>query len=90
MTRWLLGGEGLKKKKKKGLSLTHTLFKQEHTYKDTSRGVSSPTTLLLSGEVDLEVVRVVVNIQETAALVKLADATEKAAGAERLQVALGG
>lgn len=63
------------KKKKKGLLLTHALQTQTHTYKDTSRGVSSPTALLLGGEVDLEVVRVVVDVQETAALIKLADAS---------------
>lgn len=73
LPRWLFGGRG--KKKKKGLLLTHALQTQTHTYKDTSRGVSSPTALLLGGEVDLEVVRVVVDVQETAALVKLADAS---------------
>lgn len=36
--------------------------------------MSSPTALLLGGEVDLEVVGVVVDVEEAAALVKLADA----------------
>lgn len=43
------------------------------TYTDTSRGVSSPTALFLRGEVDLEVVRIVVDVEEAAALVELTD-----------------
>lgn len=43
------------------------------TYTDTSRHVSSPTALLLGGEVNLEVVRVVVDVEEAAALVELTD-----------------
>lgn len=35
---------------------------------------SSPTTLFLGGEVDLEVIRVVMNVEEAAALIKLTDA----------------
>jgi len=42
--------------------------------------VSSPTALLLGGEVDLEVVRVVVDVEEAAALVEFTDA----GGDERL------
>lgn len=39
--------------------------------------MSSPTALLLGGEVDLEVVGVVVDVEEAAALVELADAAER-------------
>lgn len=45
------------------------------TNTDTSRGVSSPTALFLRGEVDLEVVRIVVDVEEAAALVELTDTT---------------
>lgn len=47
------------------------------TYTDTSRGVSSPTALFLRGEVDLEVVRIVVDVEEAAALVELTDTTHR-------------
>lgn len=51
LPKWLLG---------KKVCCSHILLKHRqthtHTYKDTSRGVSSPTALFLSGEVDLEVV----------------------------------
>lgn len=47
------------------------------TNTDTSRGVSSPTALFLRGEVDLEVVRIVVDVEEAAALVELTDTTDR-------------
>lgn len=65
----------------RGLLLRHAVQTQAHTYKDTSRGVSSPPALLLGGEVDLEVVRVVVDVQEAAALVKFTDAADRRGGA---------
>lgn len=48
-----------------------------HTYTDTSRGVSSPTALFLSGEVDLEVVRVIMDVEEAAALIELTDTSDR-------------
>lgn len=62
-------------------NLKHTLccvmlFTITHTHTHTRPGVLSPTTLFFCREVDLKVVRVVVDVQEAAALVKLADAAE--------------
>lgn len=54
------------------------------TNTDTSRGVSSPTALFLRGEVDLEVVRIVVDVEEAAALVKLTDTTDKEEGIKKI------
>ncbi len=67
------------------IHIQHTLYKHNqrqththtHTYTDTSRGVSSPPALLLSGEVDLEVIGVIVDIEEAAALVELTDASDR-------------
>lgn len=74
LPKWLLG---------KKVYCSHILLKHKsrqthtHTYKDTSRGVSSPTALFLSGEVDLEVVWVIVDVKETAALIKLTNTLDR-------------
>lgn len=39
--------------------------------------MSSPTTLFLSGEVDLEIIRVIVDVEEAAALVELTDTADR-------------
>lgn len=46
--------------------------------------MSSPTTLLLRGEVDLEVVGIVVDVEEAAALIKLTDASDRNGDLERI------
>lgn len=47
--------------------------KHTHLHRHIKRSESSPTALLLRGEVDLEVIRVIVDVQEAAALIEFTD-----------------